>query len=321
MINKLIKLANTLDESGFKKEADQIDSLIRKNGAVLALPLLIPAIIEAAVLAGLATAAAYIIAIALSEAYNYLKELEKEHALSRESIEDAIDIGFNSSKYKEALRGKPDLGPEWKPPEEIMTIVISLLAGAFGVEYLLRDEAKIGYQQRIIENRKDNEDITEIDIEEMLRGLGQPDVGSEEEDEEEKVKTISCLAVEQDDWGNPVHYFYFDSEAVSFYTVNALCAVKDAPTVGWQVPGPLISQPGVVLDPHRGSNPSGSSTWIKGDPETEKSALLSWFCTNYPEYDAMQVHNQGAGSVHCSGKEFSVLYEFVGKMHGPWRCK
>jgi hypothetical protein len=33
MINNLINLANALDESGFKKEADRVDALIRKNGA------------------------------------------------------------------------------------------------------------------------------------------------------------------------------------------------------------------------------------------------------------------------------------------------
>tara|TARA_R110002020_G_scaffold50716_2_gene143063 strand:+ start:10363 stop:11961 length:1599 start_codon:yes stop_codon:yes gene_type:complete len=57
MINKLINLANSLDESGFKKEADRVDALIKKLGAAqavipislmikilaaLMLPLLIP---------------------------------------------------------------------------------------------------------------------------------------------------------------------------------------------------------------------------------------------------------------------------------------
>ena len=322
MINKLINLANYLDESGFKKEADRVDLLI-KRASPLALPFVIPAIIEAAVLAGLATAAVYISSIALYEAYKYLKELEKEHALNRENIEDAIDIGFNSLQYKEALRKEPNLGSEWEPPPEIIIKIVSLMAGAFGVEYLLRDEPS---EQRIIENRKDNEDIAEINLEEMLRGISQPKADSEEEDKKAKVKTISCLVVADTWMGAPdlddVHYFYFDSEIAPFYTVSALCAISDAPTVGWQAPGPLIMHSGVALDPGRETEiPPGTEHWLRADPEYEKNKLLQWFCTNYPDYDAMQVNNQGDGAVYCTGKEFSVMYEFVGKMHGPWKCK
>ncbi len=41
MNNKLINLANYLDESGFKREADEVDTLIRKDGIAMAVPFLL----------------------------------------------------------------------------------------------------------------------------------------------------------------------------------------------------------------------------------------------------------------------------------------
>ena len=112
MINKLINLANYLDESGFKKEADRADALI-KRATPMALPFIIPILTKALVAAGIATAIISILVIVISEAYHYLKELNKQGPLERGNVKDAVDKGFDSPKYKEALKLKPDLEPGW----------------------------------------------------------------------------------------------------------------------------------------------------------------------------------------------------------------
>jgi hypothetical protein len=74
MIDKLINLANYLDESGFKKEADRVDLLIRKSGIAIFAPLAIPGamliIAELTALAGLAVTVAWVIKELFIRHYN-----------------------------------------------------------------------------------------------------------------------------------------------------------------------------------------------------------------------------------------------------------
>ena len=74
MIDNLIKLANALDESGFKKEADRVDVLMRKNGIAIFAPFAIPGamliIAELTALAGLAVTVAWVIKELFIRHYN-----------------------------------------------------------------------------------------------------------------------------------------------------------------------------------------------------------------------------------------------------------
>jgi len=275
VINKLIKLANCLDESGFKKEADRVDALIRKNGIAILAPFAIPGamliIAELIALAGLAVTVAWVIRELFIRYYN---ESSKEGVVDRAS--DALN------KVEQTPESDYPINPE--------------------------------------HNKAPTKEDVKVGVKDLAKLLPEISIIFDEKRKEERVYTISCLATSD---GIDVDYFYFDSPSIPGLVVDDVCERLTGPggiPVGYIMPGPILfGRPPKWGEEYDAGGISGVS--VRGSPDLEMENIVSWICKNKPWVDAVRVHDQ-AGPKYCGNKrQFSLLYEEQGVLHGPWKCK
>ena len=286
MINKLIKLANTLDEAGFKKEADQIDSLIRKNGIAIFAPFAIPGAMlvigELIALAGLAATTAWVI-----------KELFVRHYEESEA-EGIIDRSLDAlNKVEQTPESDYPVNPERNktPTKEDVKIGVRDLAKLLPEISIIFDEER--KEERVYQ-------ISCLAIYEEDHPVG----------DEKNYFYFDAASVPQDTIDSLCGVV--NKVPVGWQIPgNILPAGRRTERLEDPWPDPWPETP--MADSWRGS------------PQNLESIISAWFCNSIyfksGIYDSIQVRDQAIGAPICIGNEFDVYCDPEGKMHGPWKCE
>jgi hypothetical protein len=322
MINELIKLANALDGSGFNKEADFVDAIIKN---AIAAPLAAPAA------PAINPAAGVMLLLAILLLNPDIREETKR--LIEDLIETILPSYSGEDTAPEYDRGgtKPSSDPEssdeaWPEnledgfpgdgPSESQSEQVETLRRA------LEDAKDIGEGDYPIDaegrDRPSKEDVKR-DIDKILKEMdkifgkkpspvGQPD----DEGRKSSSVALSCIAMGNGQLKDHTSkwWIYYNSSHVSREKVEEWCSSyrnifmnpdSKSPTVG-----DVIRKTGAIAF-LSGSDRGGDS----GEPRSIEDKIRAWAAKRYPNADYVSVRNHVGYSIYCDAES-----TYKGKVYG-----
>ena len=309
MIKDLIKLANALDEAGFKKEADAVDAIIKN---AIAAPIAAPA---AAPVANPAAGIMLLLAILLlipdirEETRRLIEDLI-ETILPSYSGEDAVsepdrggaEPSSKSDSYDEAWPenledGFPGDGPSESQSEQIETLRRAL-EDAKDIEEGDYPVDAEGRETPSIEDVK--RDIDKI-LKEMDKIFGKrpaPIGDTGEEERESRSVSLSCFAMSN---GENVRagmwWFYYDLSHIPEGIPSTWC--NNTGKAKYPSLFDLLKETGGIR------HLSGHDNHGGGEPNKIEHKIIEWARATYPDADEVIVRNHAGSEVHCNALAYN----------------